>query len=158
MSLEKKEVNFDTKQTNSAVNDYFTGLGLSDSGVSVYRDTAMAYYAESLHQTQAKRDANGKYAFDEDLFNDALVAVTGGRYIQGSNKVLRPYGVSDQSFRDQIKSFNDSNARSYGTDRSYFIDAKIMQNPKNPNQYYFMDGSRPIRTPNNQEILFMTIH
>ena len=158
MRLEKKEVNFDTKQTNSAVNDYFTGLGLPDSGVSVYRDTAMAYYAESLHQTQAKRDANGKYAFDEDLFNDALIAVTGGRYIQGSNKVLRPYGVSDKSFRDQIKAFNDSNARSYGTDRSYFIDAKIMQNPKNPNQYYFMDGSRPIRTPNNQEILFMTIH
>lgn len=158
MRLEKKEVNFDTKQTNSAVNDYFTGLGLSDSGVSVYRDTAMAYYAESLHQTQAKRDANGKYAFDEDLFNDALIAVTGGRYIQGSNKVLRPYGVSDQSFRDQIKAFNDSNARNYGSDRSYFTDAKIMQNPKNPNQYYFMDGSRPIRTPNNQEILFMTIH
>lgn len=158
MRLEKKEVNFDTKQTNSAVNDYFTGLGLSDSGISVYRDTAMAYYAESLHQTQAKRDANGKYAFDEDLFNDALIAVTGGRYIQGSNKVLRPYGVSDKSFRDQIKAFNDSNARSYGSDRSYFIDAKIMQNPKNPNQYYFMDGSRPIRTPNNQEILFMTIH
>lgn len=158
MRLEKKEVNFDTKQTNSAVNDYFTGLGLSDSGVSVYRDTAMAYYAESLHQTQAKRDANGKYAFDEDLFNDALIAVTGGRYIQGSNKVLRPYGVSDKSFRDQIKAFNDSNARNYGSDRSYFTDAKIMQNPKNPNQYYFMDGSRPIRTPNNQEILFMTIH
>lgn len=158
MRLEKKEVNFDTKQTNSAVNDYFTGLGLSDSGVSVYRDTAMAYYAESLHQTQAKRDANGKYAFDKDLFNDALIAVTGGRYIQGSNKVLRPYGVSDKSFRDQIKAFNDSNARNYGADRSYFIDAKIMQNPKNPNQYYFMDGSRPIRTPNNQEILFMTIH
>lgn len=158
MRLEKKEVNFDTKQTNSAVNDYFTGLGLSDSGVSVYRDTAMAYYAESLHQTQAKRDANGKYAFDEDLFNDALIAVTGGRYIQGSNKVLRPYGVSDKSFRDQIKAFNDSNARNYGADRSYFTDAKIMQNPKNPNQYYFMDGSRPIRTPNNQEILFMTIH
>lgn len=158
MRLEKKEVNFDTKQTSSAINDYFAGLGLSDSGISVYRDTAMAYYAESLHQTQAKKDANGKYAFDEDLFNDALIAVTGGRYIQGSNKVLRPYGVSDKSFRDQIKAFNDSNARSYGTDRSYFIDAKIMQNPKKPNQYYFMDGSRPIRTPNNQEILFMTIH
>lgn len=158
MRLEKKEVNFDTKQTSSAINDYFAGLGLSDSGISVYRDTAIAYYAESLHQTQAKKDANGKYAFDEDLFNDALIAVTGGRYIQGSNKVLRPYGVSDKSFRDQIKAFNDSNARSYGTDRSYFIDAKIMQNPKNPNQYYFMDGSRPIRTPNNQEILFMTIH
>ena len=157
MRLERKEVNYDIKPTDSAITDYFAGLGLSDSGIKVYRDTAMAYYAESLHQTQAKKDANGKYTFDKELFNDALIAVTGGRYIQGSNKVLRPYGVGDDSFREQLKSFNDSNARKYGTDRSYFLDAKIMQDQKNPNRYYFMDGSRPIRTPNNQEIMYMTI-
>lgn len=157
MRLERKEVGFDTKPVENAVSEYFGDLGLPSTGINVYRDAAKAYYAETLHQSQAKRDANGKYTFDEELFEDALIAVSGGRYIEGRNKVLRPYGVTDQSFRDQLQSFNNANARNYGTDRDYFKDAKIMQDPKNPSRYYFLDGTRPIRTPNNQEILYMTI-
>lgn len=159
MLLEQKKVNFDTKATDAAVTDYFDGvLNGAGSAASVYRSAAMAYYAESLYQSEGKKDAKGKYEFNEDLFKDALVAVSGGRYIEGKNKVLRPYGVGDKSFREQLKAFNDKHTRDYGSYKDYFLDAKIQQDPKNPNRYFFLDGSRPVRTPNNQEILYMTIH
>lgn len=156
--LEKKEVNFDTKPVENAVSEYFADLGLPSTGINVYKDAAKAYYAETLHQSQAKKDANGKYTFDKELFEDALIAVSGGRYIEGNNKVLRPYGVSDKSFRDQLQTYNDTNSRKYGTQRNYFKDARIVQDQDRPNEYFFYDGFKKIKTPDNQGFAKLVIH
>lgn len=163
MLLEQKKVNFSTSEADTATTEYLDGIYRNGTAqYNIYRDSARAYYAELLQQSEAKKDDKGKYAFDKELYSDALIAVTGGRYIQDnwfgvSNSVLRPYGVTDKSFRDQLDSFNSLNSRNYGTDRDYFKNLKMVQDQKTPNRYYFMDGTKPVRTANNQDILFMTI-
>ena len=87
---------------------------------------------------------------DEDLFNKAILNVTGGKFTSGGffgskSVVLRPHTVSEKAFREQLESFNSRNARTYGgSDKDFFLDLPLEQDPKNPYVYYFKNGTKYI--------------
>ena len=70
--------------------------------------------------------------------------------------MLRPRGVTHDEFEKQFDDFNAKHSRTFG-ERDYFKNLKMMQNPKNPNQYYFLDGGQPVTLPYTKTILMMDI-
>ena len=53
--------------------------------------------------------------------------------------------LGEKAFREQLESFNSRNARNYGgSDKDFFLDLPLEQDPKNPYVYYFKNGTKYI--------------
>ena len=167
--INNKSVKVNEDAAQQVATEYFTGIVPPGSTrFKVYLESATALYAYQAQKGEKITDSSGKIntkTIDKDLFTQALVEVTGGRYfyngsIFSANKsVLRPFGVSNSSFQSQHEKFNSQYAREYGgSDRDYFLDLPLEQDQNNPNKYYFRNGSRYVMDKNNPEQrLFMMV-
>ena len=137
-----------------------------------YFDSVKANYAYLAQKSEKLTDKSGKLDaknIDPDLFEKAILEVTGGKFTSGGwgskSTVLRPHTVSEKSFQDQLEAFNSQNSRTYGgSDRDFFLDLPLEQNPKNPYQYFFKNGSGYIldknsnKDPKKQTRLTLELH
>lgn len=152
--LEKNLVKIDENALRNQTATYLTGItspGKLD--FQIYLESVKANYAYLLQKSEKVSDSKGSIlnkSIDEDLFNKAILNVTGGKFTSGGfwgskSVVLRPHTVSEKSFRDQLEAFNSRNARSYGgSDKDYFLDLPLEQDTKNPYLYYFKNGAKYI--------------
>lgn len=152
--LEKNLVKIDENALRNQTATYLTGItspGKPD--FQIYLESVKANYAYLLQKSEKVSDSKGSIlnkSIDEDLFNKAILNVTGGKFTSGGfwgskSVVLRPHTVSEKSFRDQLEAFNSRNARSYGgSDKDYFLDLPLEQDNKNPYLYYFKNGAKYI--------------
>lgn len=152
--LEKNLVKIDENALRNQTATYLTGItspGKPD--FQIYLESVKANYAYLLQKSEKVSDSKGSIlnkSIDEDLFNKAILNVTGGKFTSGGfwgskSIVLRPHTVSEKSFRDQLETFNSRNARSYGgSDKDYFLDLPLEQDTKNPYLYYFKNGAKYI--------------
>lgn len=152
--LEKNLVKIDENALRNQTATYLTGItspGKPD--FQIYLESVKANYAYLLQKSEKVSDSKGSIlnkSIDEDLFNKAILNVTGGKFTSGGfwgskSVVLRPHTVSEKSFRDQLETFNSRNARSYGgSDKDYFLDLPLEQDTKNPYLYYFKNGAKYI--------------
>ncbi|WP_435574952.1 hypothetical protein [Acinetobacter lwoffii] len=148
--LVKVDENGLTKQTET----YLAGItspGKPD--FQIYLDSIKANYAYLVQKAEKVTDTKGNIlnkTIDEELFNRAAKNVTGGKFTSGGffgskSVVLRPHTVGEKAFREQLESFNSRNARNYGgSDKDFFLDLPLEQDPKNPYVYYFKNGSKYI--------------
>lgn len=148
--LVKVDENGLTKQTET----YLAGItspGKPD--FQIYLDSIKANYAYLVQKAEKVTDPKGNIlnkTIDEELFNRAAKNVTGGKFTSGGffgskSVVLRPHTVGEKAFREQLESFNSRNARNYGgSDKDFFLDLPLEQDPKNPYVYYFKNGSKYI--------------
>ena len=152
--LEKNLVKIDENALRNQTATYLTGItspGKPD--FQIYLESVKANYAYLLQKSEKVSDSKGSIlnkSIDEDLFNKAILNVTGGKFTSGGfwgskSIVLRPHTVSEKSFRDQLETFNSRNARSSGgSDKDYFLDLPLEQDTKNPYLYYFKNGAKYI--------------
>jgi hypothetical protein len=148
--LVKVDENGLTKQTET----YLAGItspGKPD--FQIYLDSIKANYAYLVQKAEKVTDTKGNIlnkTIDEELFNRAAKNVTGGKFTSGGffgskSVVLRPHTVGEKAFREQLESFNSRNARNYGgSDKDFFLDLPLEQDPKNPYVYYFKNGTKYI--------------
>lgn len=136
---------------------------------NIYLDAVKANYAYLAQKSEKLTDRSGKLDtknIDDDLFKQAVINVTGGKYTSGSygskSVVLRPHTVGEKEFGDQLDAFNSINSRTYGgSDRDYFKDLPLEQDPSNPYRYYFKNGSGYVMDqtdPKRQTRLALTLH
>ena len=150
--IEKGLVKVDENSLRTHTESYLAGItspGKPD--FQIYLDSVKANYAYLVQKSEKVTDTKGSIlnkTIDEDLFNKAILSVTGGKYTSGGffgskSVVLRPHTVGEKSFREQLEIFNSRNARHYGgSDKDFFIDLPLEQDPKNPYRYYFKNGTR----------------
>lgn len=150
--IEKGLVKVDENSLRTHTESYLAGItspGKPD--FQIYLDSVKANYAYLVQKSEKVTDTKGSIlnkTIDEDLFNKAILSVTGGKYTTGGffgskSVVLRPHTVGEKSFREQLENFNSRNARNYGgSDKDFFIDLPLEQDPKNPYRYYFKNGTK----------------
>lgn len=150
--IEKGLVKVDENSLRTHTENYLAGItspGKPD--FQIYLDSVKANYAYLVQKSEKVTDTKGSIlnkTIDEDLLNKAILSVTGGKYTSGGffgskSVVLRPHTVGEKSFREQLESFNSRNARHYGgSDKDFFIDLPLEQDPKNPYRYYFKNGTK----------------
>lgn len=152
--LEKGLVKVDEAGLRNRAETYLKGVtspGKPD--FQIYLDAVKANYAYLIQKSDKVADSKGNLlnkTIDEDLFGRAILNVTGGKFTSGGifgskSVVLRPHTVSEKAFREQLESFNSRNARTYGgSDKDFFLDLPLEQDPKNPYVYYFKNGTKYI--------------
>ena len=144
---------------NAKTQEYLKGIAAPGSPkYNIYLDAIQANYAYLAQKSEKLLDKTGKVDnknVDSDLFDKAALNVTGGKFnsgFGGKNVVLRPHTVGTQSFRQQLEQFNSQYSREYGgSDRFYFMDLPLEQNPNNPYEYYFKDGAGYVRDKNSNK-------
>ncbi|MCH7334689.1 hypothetical protein [Acinetobacter modestus] len=144
---------------NAKAQEYLRGIAAPGSPkYNIYLDAINANYAYLAQKSEKLLDKNGKVdnkSVDSDLFDKAALNVTGGKFnsgFGGKNVVLRPHTVGTQSFRQQLEQFNSQFSREYGgSDRFYFMDLPLEQNPNNPYEYFFKDGAGYVRDKNSHK-------
>ena len=171
--LDKNLVKLNDNGLNYQVAEYLKGIASPGSPeYKVYFDSVKANYAYLAQKSEKLTDKSGKLDaknIDPDLFEKAILEVTGGKFTSGGwgskSTVLRPHTVSEKSFQDQLEAFNSQNSRTYGgSDRDFFLDLPLEQNPKNPYQYFFKNGSGYIldknsnKDPKKQTRLTLELH
>ncbi len=171
--LDKNLVKLNDNGLNYQVTEYLKGIASPGSPeYKVYFDSVKANYAYLAQKSEKLTDKSGKLDaknIDPDLFNKAILEVTGGKFTSGGwgskSTVLRPHTVSEKSFQDQLEAFNSQNSRTYGgSDRDFFLNLPLEQNPKNPYQYFFKNGSGYIldknsnKDPKKQTRLTLELH
>ncbi|MFW2003463.1 hypothetical protein [Acinetobacter ursingii] len=171
--LDKNLVKLNDNGLNYQVTEYLKGIASPSSPeYKVYFDSVKANYAYLAQKSEKLTDKSGKLDaknIDPDLFNKAILEVTGGKFTSGGwgskSTVLRPHTVSEKSFQDQLEAFNSQNSRTYGgSDRDFFLNLPLEQNPKNPYQYFFKNGSGYIldknsnKDPKKQTRLTLELH
>ncbi|MEW0973683.1 hypothetical protein AB0S89_14225 [Acinetobacter baumannii] len=152
--LDKNLVKVDDNALRTYTATYLAGItspGKPD--FQIYLESVKANYAYLVQKSEKVADSKGSIlnkTIDEDLFNKAILNVTGGKFTSGGffgskSVVLRPHTVSEKAFREQLESFNSRNARTYGgSDKDFFLDLPLEQDPKNPYVYYFKNGTKYI--------------
>ncbi|MBP1486411.1 MULTISPECIES: hypothetical protein [Acinetobacter calcoaceticus/baumannii complex] len=152
--LDKNLVKVDDNALRTYTATYLAGItspGKPD--FQIYLESVKANYAYLVQKSEKVADSKGSIlnkTIDEDLFNKAILNVTGGKFTSGGffgskSVVLRPHTVGEKSFREQLESFNSRNARNYGgSDKDFFLDLPLEQDPKNPYVYYFKNGTKYI--------------
>lgn len=150
--IDKSEVKISENALRIKTTEYLRGVVTpGNSTFETYYQAIRANYAYLAQKSEKLTDKSGKLEtknVDTDLFNKAALNVTGGRYIPGGlfgsgNAVLRPHTVSESSFKQQLEAFNSQHSREYGgSDKDYFLDMPLEQDGKNPNVYYFKNGSK----------------
>ena len=150
--LDKNLVKVDDNALRTYTATYLAGItspGKPD--FQIYLESVKANYAYLVQKSEKVADSKGSIlnkTIDEDLFNKAILNVTGGKFTSGGffgskSVVLRPHTVSEKSFREQLENFNSRNARNYGgSDKDFFLDLPLEQDPKNPYVYYFKNGAK----------------
>lgn len=150
--LEKGLVKVDEAGLRNRAETYLKGVtspGKPD--FQIYLDAVKANYAYLIQKSDKVADSKGNLlnkTIDEDLFGRAILNVTGGKFTSGGifgskSVVLRPHTVSEKSFQEQLENFNSRNARYYGgSDKDFFLDLPLEQDPKNPYLYYFKNGTK----------------
>ncbi|MPW44091.1 hypothetical protein [Acinetobacter guerrae] len=171
--LDKNLVKLNDNGLNYQVTEYLKGVASPGSPeYKVYFDSVKANYAYLAQKSEKLTDKSGKLDaknIDPDLFNKAILEITGGKFTSrgwgSKSTVLRPHTVSEKSFQDQLEVFNSQNSRTYGgSDRDFFLDLPLEQNPKNPYQYFFKNGSGYIldknsnKDPKKQTRLTLELH
>ncbi|UOE72482.1 hypothetical protein [Acinetobacter baumannii] len=152
--LDKNLVKVDDNALRTYTATYLAGItspGKPD--FQIYLESVKANYAYLVQKSEKVADSKGSIlnkTIDEDLFNKAILNVTGGKFTSGGffgskSVVLRPHTVSEKAFREQLENFNSRNARTYGgSDKDFFLDLPLEQDPKNPYVYYFKNGTKYI--------------
>ncbi len=159
--LDKNLVKVDDNALRASTANYLSGVtspGKPD--FEIYLESVKANYAYLLQKSGQVADSKGSIlnkSIDEDLFHKAVLNVTGGKYTSGGffgskSVVLRPHTVNEKSFDDQLKTFNSSNARAYGgSDKDFFLDLPLEQDPHNPYKYYFKNGAKYVMDVNDKQ-------
>lgn len=159
--LDKNLVKVDDNALRASTASYLSGVtspGKPD--FEIYLESVKANYAYLLQKSGQVADSKGSIlnkSIDEDLFHKAVLNVTGGKYTSGGffgskSVVLRPHTVNEKSFDDQLKTFNSSNARAYGgSDKDFFLDLPLEQDPHNPYKYYFKNGAKYVMDVNDKQ-------
>lgn len=126
----------------------------------IYLESVKANYAYLLQKSGQVSDTKGSIAnktIDTDLFNKAILNVTGGKFTSGGffgskSVVLRPHTVGEKAFREQLQAFNSRNSRTYGgSDKDFFLDLPLEQDPNNPYKYYFKNGTKYVMDVNDKQ-------
>ena len=150
--MEKGLVKVDDNGLSLKTAEYLAGVtspGKPD--FQIYLDAVKANYAYLVQKSEKVADKKGgiqNKEIDDSLFLKAVLNVTGGKYTSGGffgskSVVLRPHTVSEKSFREQLENFNSRNYRPYGgSERDFFLDLPLEQNPKNRYQYFFKNGAK----------------
>ncbi|OTG63400.1 hypothetical protein B9T29_04365 [Acinetobacter sp. ANC 3903] len=159
--LDKNLVKVDENVLRANTATYLSGVttpGKPD--FEIYLESVKANYAYLLQKSGQVADSKGSLlskSIDEDLFHKAVLNVTGGKYTSGGffgskSVVLRPHTVNEKSFDDQLKTFNSRNARAYGgSDKEFFLDLPLEQDPNNPYKYYFKNGAKYVMDVNDKQ-------
>lgn len=159
--LDKNLVKVDENALRTHTATYLAGVttpGKPD--FEIYLESVKANYAYLLQKSGQVADSKGSLlnkSIDEDLFHKAVLNVTGGKYTSGGffgskSVVLRPHTVGEKSFREQLENFNSRNARTYGgSDKEFFMDLPLEQDPTNPYKYYFKNGTRYVMDANDKK-------
>ncbi len=159
--LDKNLVKVDENALRTHTATYLAGVttpGKPD--FEIYLESVKANYAYLLQKSGLVADAKGSIlnkTIDEDLFKKAIINVTGGKFTTGGffgskSVVLRPHTVGEKSFREQLENFNSRNARTYGgSDKEFFLDLPLEQDPANPYKYYFKNGTRYVMDANDKK-------
>ena len=159
--LDKHLVKVDDNALRASTASYLSGVtspGKPD--FDIYLESVKANYAYLLQKSGQVADSKGSLlskSIDEDLFHKAVLNVTGGKYSSGGmfgskSVVLRPHTVNEKSFDDQLNTFNSRNARSYGgSDKDFFLDLPLEQDPHNPYKYYFKNGAKYVMDVNDKQ-------
>ncbi|WP_335970095.1 hypothetical protein [Acinetobacter bereziniae] len=151
--LDKQLVKLNDTALNFQTTEYLKGIVSPGSPeFSIYYDSVKANYAYLAQKSEKLTDKSGKIdtkSVDPELFKKAALEVTGGKFTSGAwgsrNTVLRPHSVSEKSFRDQLERFNSQHYRDYGgSDKDFFLDLPLEQDPKDPYRYYFKNGANYI--------------
>lgn len=150
--LDKGAVKVDENALRQKTSNYLKGIVAEGSPVyKIYLDSIKANYAYIAQKSEKLTDKSGKLDtknIDSEIFDKAALNVTGGKYTSGSvfgakSTVLRPHTVGEKGFREQLEQFNSKNAREYGgSDKDYFLDLPLEQDPTNPYRYYFKNGAK----------------
>ena len=171
--LDKNLVKLNDTGLNYQTTEYLKGITTPGSPeYKIYFDSVKANYAYLAQKSEKLTDKSGKLdtkSIDPDLFKQAILEVTGGKFTSGNmwgrSTVLRPHTVGEASFRQQLEQFNSRNARTYGgSDREYFLDLPLEQDPKNPYRYFFKNGSGYVldkssnKDPKKQTRLALVLH
>ncbi|MBF4457067.1 hypothetical protein IRT38_17180 [Acinetobacter sp. SK-43] len=153
--LDKGDVKVSDFALNLKTGEYLKGIvSVGSPAYSVYFDSIRANYAYLAQKSEKLLDKTGKVDnknIDAELFDKAALNVTGGRFTTGGmfgakQAVLRPHTVGEKSFGQQLEQFNSRYAREYGgTDKDFFLDLPLEQDPKDPYKYYFKNGADYIR-------------
>lgn len=159
--LDKHLVKVDDNALRLHTANYLAGIttpGKPD--FEIYLDSVKANYAYLVQKSEKVSDSKGSLlnkTIDEDLFHKAVLNVTGGKYTSGGffgakSVVLRPHTVSEKSFDQQLKDFNSRYARTYGgSDKDFFLDLPLEQDPHNPYKYYFKNGTKYVMDANDKK-------
>ena len=159
--LDKHLVKVDDNTLRASTADYLSSVtspGKPD--FEIYFESVKANYAYLLQKSGQVADSKGSIlnkSIDEDLFHKAVLNVTGGKYSSGGffgakSVVLRPHTVNEKSFGDQLNTFNSRNARSYCfSDKDFFLDLPLEQDPHNPYKYYFKNGAKYVMDVNDKQ-------
>lgn len=159
--LDKNLVKVDENALRASTASYLSGVttpGKPD--FEIYLESVKANYAYLLQKSGQVADSKGgilNKTIDEDLFNKAIINVTGGKFTTGGffgskSVVLRPHTVGEKSFREQLENFNSRNARTYGgSDKEFFLDLPLEQDPANPYKYYFKNGTKYVMDANDKQ-------
>ncbi|HGF8506866.1 TPA: hypothetical protein ACJCAV_002217 [Acinetobacter baumannii] len=145
--IDKGDVKVDEDLLTQKTTEYLNGItapGKPD--FNIYKDAVRANYAYLLQKSEKIPDKSTAKKLDEELIAKALLNTTGGKFTNGGfrrkQSVLLPHTVGEASFEQQLERFNSRNARTYGgSDRDYFLDLPLEQDPSNPYKYYFKNGS-----------------
>ena len=150
--IDKELVKVDEDALRQKTSVYLKGIVAEGSTeYKVYLDSIRANYAYLAQKSEKLTDKSGKLDpknIDTEMFDKAALNVTGGRFVSGGmfgakSTVLRPHTVGEKSFRQQLEQFNSMNSREYGgSDKDYFLDLPLEQDPSNPYKYYFKNGSK----------------
>ncbi|MGC9633885.1 MULTISPECIES: hypothetical protein [unclassified Acinetobacter] len=159
--LDKNLVKVDDNSLRAETASYLSGVttpGKPD--FEIYFESVKANYAYLLQKSGQVADSKGSIlnkSIDEDLFKKAVINVTGGKFTTGGffgskSVVLRPHTVGEKSFREQLESFNSRNSRAYGgSDKDFFLDLPLEQDPSNPYKYYFKNGTKYVMDVNDKQ-------
>lgn len=159
--LDKHLVKVDDNALRLHTANYLAGIttpGKPD--FEIYLESVKANYAYLVQKSEKVSDSKGSLlnkTIDEDLFHKAVLNVTGGKYTSGGffgakSVVLRPHTVSEKSFDQQLKDFNSRYARTYGgSDKDFFLDLPLEQDPHNPYKYYFKNGTKYVMDANDKK-------
>ena len=150
--LDKELVKVGEDALRQKTSVYLKGIVSEGSAeYKVYLDSIRANYAYLAQKSEELTDKSGKLDpknIDSEIFDKAALNVTGGRFVSGGmfgakSTVLRPHTVGEKSFRQQLEKFNSMNSREYGgSDKDFFLDLPLEQDPSNPYKYYFKNGSK----------------
>ncbi|MEB3790140.1 hypothetical protein [Acinetobacter sp. IK40] len=171
--LDKNLVKLNDSGLEYQVTEYLKGITSPGTPeYKIYFDSVKANYAYLAQKSEKLTDKSGKLDaknIDPDLFKKSILEVTGGKFSTGGwgggNVVLRPHTVGEKSFSEQLERFNSQNSKVYGgSDKDFFLDLPLEQDPKNPYRYYFKNGSGYIldkssnKDPKKQDRLALVLH